>query len=47
MSEDGVREKERYEAREREEVVRKQRERKAADIKARQEVIRQIAEDRK
>ena len=42
-----MREKERYEAREREEVVRKQRERKAADIKARQEVIRQIAEDRK
>ena len=47
MSEDSVREKERYEAREREEVVRKQRERKAADIKARQEVIRQITEDRK
>ena len=47
MSEDGAREKERYEAREREEVVRKQRERKAADIKARQEVIRQITEDRK
>ena len=49
MSEESVREKERYEAREREEVVRKQRERKAADIKARQEVIRhcQIAEDRK
>ena len=47
MSEDSAREKERYEAREREEVVRKQRERKAADIKARQEVIRQIAEDRK
>ena len=47
LSEDGVREKERYEAREREEVVRKQRERKAADIKARQDVIRQIAEDRK
>jgi hypothetical protein len=34
LSEDGVREKERYEAKEREEVVRKQRERKAADIKA-------------
>ena len=47
MSEESVREKERYEAREREEVVRKQRERKAADIKARQEVIRQITEDRK
>ena len=47
MSEESVREKERYEAREREEVVRKQRERKAADIKVRQEVIRQIAEDRK
>ena len=45
MSEAGVREKERYEAREREEVVRKQRERKAADIKAIQEVIRQIAQD--
>ena len=47
MSEESVREKERYEARERGEVVRKQGERKAADIKARQEVIRQIAEDRK
>ena len=47
MSKDSVRKKERYEAREREEVVRKQRERKAADIKARQEVIRQIAENRK
>ena len=47
LSEDSVREKERYEARQREEVVRKQRERKAVDIKARQEVIRQIAEDRK
>jgi hypothetical protein len=38
--EDGVREKERYEAKEREEVVRKRRERKAADIKAKQDVIR-------
>jgi hypothetical protein len=47
LSEDGVREKERYEVKEREEVVRKQRERKVADIKARQDVIRQIAEDRK
>ena len=47
LSEDGAREKERYEAKEREEIVRKQRERKAADIKARQAVIRQIAEDRK
>ena len=46
MSEESVREKERYEGREREEIVRKQRERKVADIKARQEVIRQIAEDR-
>ena len=46
MSEESVRE-ERYEAREREEVVRKQKERKRADVKARQEVIRQIAEDRK
>ena len=35
MSEESVRKKERYEAREREEVVRKQKERKAADIKAR------------
>ena len=43
MSEKSVREKERYEVREREEVVRKQRERKAADKR----VIRQIAEDRK
>ena len=43
MSEDSVRKKERYEAREREED---QRERKAADI-ARQKVIRQIADDRK
>ena len=44
MSEDSVREKERYKAREREEViVRKQRERKAADIKAtRKGMIRQI-----
>ena len=47
MSEESAREKKRYEAREREEVVRKQRQRKAADIKARQEVIRQIAADRK
>jgi hypothetical protein len=37
-----VREKERYEAKEREEVVRKQKERKAADIKGRQDVIRLI-----
>jgi hypothetical protein len=29
------------------EVVRKRKERKAADIKAKQEVIRQIAKDRK
>ena len=40
LSEDSVRE-ERCEARGREEVVRKQKERKAADIKARQEVIQQ------
>ena len=38
---------ERYEAREREEIIRKQRERKAADINARQEVIRLIAEDQR
>ena len=42
MSEENVREKERYGAREREEVVIK-----GADIKAGQEVIRQIVEDRK
>ena len=47
LNEDSVRERERYEAREREEVVRKQRERKAADIKARQQLIKQIADDRK
>jgi hypothetical protein len=35
------------EGRESEEVVRKRKERKAADIKAKQDVIRQIAEDRK
>ena len=45
MSEDNVREKERYEARERErerDVVRKQRERNAADIKARQESLHRL-----
>ena len=42
LSEDSVREKERYEAREREEVVRKQRERKADDIKARQESLHRL-----
>ena len=47
MSEDGVKERERYEAKEREEVVRKAKERRAADIKARQLVVKQIAEDRK
>jgi hypothetical protein len=47
LSEDGVREKERYEAKEREEGIRKRKERKAADVKAKQDVIRQIAEDRK
>ena len=46
LNEASVRERERYEAREREEVVRKQRERKAADIKARQQLIKQIADDR-
>ena len=42
-----MKEREGYEAREKEEVVRKQRERKAADIKARQQLIKQIADDRK
>ena len=37
MNDESVREKERYEA----------REKKAANVKARQEVIRQITEDRK
>ena len=47
LNEDSVRERDWYEAREREEVVRKQRERKAADIKAKQQLIKQIADDRK
>ena len=40
LSGECVREKERYEAREREEVVRKQRERKAVNIKARHQTDR-------
>ena len=32
---------------EREEVVRRERERRVADIKARQQVMKQIADDRK
>ena len=39
------RDRERYEAKERESVVRKERERRVADIKARQQVTRQIEED--
>ena len=47
MSEDSVRERERYAAKEREEVVRRKREKRVADIKARQQVMIQIADDRK
>ena len=47
LSEDGVKDRERYAAKEREEVVRKERKRRAADVKARQQIIKQIAEDRK
>ena len=47
MSEDSVRERERYAAKEREEVVRRERERRVANIKARQQVMKQIADDRK
>ena len=47
MSEDSVRERERYAAKEREEVVSRERERSVADIKARQQVMKQIADDRK
>ena len=47
LSDDSMKGRERYAAKEREEVIRKERERKAADIKAKQQVIKQIAEDRK
>ena len=42
-----MKEKERYEAKERGEVVKRQKEMKAADVKARQQVLKDIADDRK
>ena len=47
LNDDQMRDRDRYEAKERESVVRRERERRAADIKARQLVMKQIEEDRK
>ena len=47
VSEDHVRDRERFAAKERQEAVKRAREMRVAEIKARQQIKKQIAEDRK